>query len=116
LHDATARARFLREADAGSQLVNRLQDLNYRVQTVNDLASLQQCARSEGPMLAVVDLESKHDDVCCAIAALKRMPPPTHSHYCVCRRTGGGVASRRAKSRRDAGGRETTSRITCRSF
>jgi CheY-like chemotaxis protein len=62
---------FYEKLMPGSQLVNRLQDLNYRVQTVNDLASLQQCARSEGPMLAVVDLESKHDDVCCAIAALK---------------------------------------------
>ena len=55
----------------GSQLVNRLQDLNYRVQAVNDLTSLQSCAQSEGPMLVVVDLESSHDDVCRAIAALK---------------------------------------------
>jgi len=55
----------------GSQLVNRLQDLNYRVQAVNDLTSLLSCAQSEGPMLVVVDLESSHDDVCRAIAALK---------------------------------------------
>jgi len=55
----------------GSQLVNRLQDLNYRVQAVNDLTSLLSCAQSEGPMLVVVDLESSHEDVCRAIAALK---------------------------------------------
>ena len=55
----------------GSQLVNRLQDLNYRVQAVNDLPALLRCAQSEGPMLAVVDLESKRDDVCRAIVALK---------------------------------------------
>jgi len=55
----------------GSQLVNRLQDLNYRVQAVNDLPALLRCAQSEGPMLAVVDLESSHDDVCRVIAALK---------------------------------------------
>jgi CheY-like chemotaxis protein len=55
----------------GSQLVNRLQDLNYRVQAVNDLAALLRCAQSEGPMLAVLDLESKRDDVCRAIATLR---------------------------------------------
>jgi CheY-like chemotaxis protein len=54
----------------GSQLVNRLQDLNYRVQAVNDLASLQQCARTESPLVALVDL-SGGGDVCRAIAALK---------------------------------------------
>ena len=54
----------------GSQLVNRLQDLNYRVQAVNDLASFQQCARSESPLLALVDL-SGGDNVCRAIAELK---------------------------------------------
>jgi CheY-like chemotaxis protein len=53
----------------GSQLVNRLQDLNYRVQAVNDLAALQQCARTESPLLALVDLSGS--DVCRAIAALK---------------------------------------------
>jgi len=62
----------------GSQLVNRLQDLNYRVQAVNDLASLQSCAQSEGPMLVVVDLESSHEDVCRAIAALKADPATQH--------------------------------------
>jgi CheY-like chemotaxis protein len=55
----------------GSQLVNRLQDLNYRVQTANDLPALLRCAQTDGPMLVVVDLESKRDDVCRAIAALK---------------------------------------------
>lgn len=55
----------------GSQLVNRLQDLNYRVQTANDLGALQHSARTEGPMLVVMDLESKRGDVCQTIAALK---------------------------------------------
>jgi CheY-like chemotaxis protein len=55
----------------GSQLVNRLQDLNYRVQAINDLAALLHCAQTEGPMLLVVDLESKRGDVCNVIAALK---------------------------------------------
>jgi len=62
----------------GSQLVNRLQDLNYRVQTVNDLPALLTSAQSEGPMLAVVDLESKRGDVCQAIAALRADPATEH--------------------------------------
>lgn len=61
---------FYEKLMPGSQLVNRLQDLNYRVQAVNDLASLQQCARSEGPLLVIVDLGGR-EDVCRAIAALK---------------------------------------------
>jgi len=54
----------------GSQLVNRLQDLNYLVRVVNDLASFQESARAEGPLLAIVDLAGG-DAVCRAIAALK---------------------------------------------
>ena len=54
----------------GSQLVNRLQDLNYLVRVVNDLASFQESARAEGPLLAIVDLAGG-DAVCRVIAALK---------------------------------------------
>jgi len=55
----------------GSQLVNRLQDLKYRVDATNDLASLTARARTEGPMLVFVDLESGGGEVCRAITALK---------------------------------------------
>jgi len=61
---------FYEKLMPGSQLVNRLQDLNYRVQTVNDLASLQSCARSEGPLLVILDLAGG-DAVCRAIGTLK---------------------------------------------
>jgi CheY-like chemotaxis protein len=61
---------FYEKLMPGSQLVNRLQDLNYLVRVVNDLASFQQCARSEGPLLVVLDLAGG-DAVCRAIAALK---------------------------------------------
>ena len=54
----------------GSQLVNRLQDLNYLVRVVNDLVSLQESARNEGPLLAIVDLAGG-GAVCRAIAELK---------------------------------------------
>ena len=68
---------FYEKLMPGSQLVNRLQDLNYRVRVVNDLASLQQCARSEGPLLVIVDLAGR-EEVCGAIAALKTDSTTNH--------------------------------------
>lgn len=41
----------------GSQLVNRLQDLNYRVQAIPEPAQLLSQARTEGPMLIFMDAE-----------------------------------------------------------
>ena len=68
---------FYEKLMPGSQLVNRLQDLNYRVQTVNDLASLQQSARDEGPLLVIVDLAGRAE-VCRVIAALKADAATSH--------------------------------------
>ena len=62
---------FYEKLMPGSQLVNRLQDLNYRVQALTDLASFSSCVQTLGPMLVFVDLETKEGDVCQAIAALK---------------------------------------------
>ena len=62
----------------GSQVVNHLQDLKYRVQTVNDLAALLDLARTDGPMLVVADLESKRGNVCTTIAALRADPATQH--------------------------------------
>lgn len=56
----------------GSQLANRLQDLNYRVQTISDPALLNQCAEQAKPLLVVVDLESSQQSVLPAITALKQ--------------------------------------------
>ena len=61
----------------GSQLVNKLQSLNYRVQTVNDPAACHLCARDERPLLAIVDLAGG-DAVCSAIAALKADAATSH--------------------------------------
>ncbi|MGD0087094.1 MAG: hypothetical protein ABSC24_08190 [Verrucomicrobiota bacterium] len=61
---------FYEKLMPGSQLVNRLQDLNYRVQAVNDLASLLQSARSTSPLLVIADLAGR-EEVCRVIAALK---------------------------------------------
>jgi CheY-like chemotaxis protein len=61
----------------GSQLVNRLQDLNYRVQVINDPALLVQFAEQSKPMLVLVDLESP-SNVCGAISRLKQNPGTSH--------------------------------------
>ena len=56
----------------GTQLVNRLQDLKYRVQALTDANSLVSCARQEKPMIVFVDLVSSHQDVSRALAQLKQ--------------------------------------------
>ncbi len=62
----------------GSQLVNRLQDLNYRVQPLTDANQLAAIAKSEGPMLIFADLESSNSDICAVIGALRRSPGTAH--------------------------------------
>jgi CheY-like chemotaxis protein len=61
----------------GSQLVNKLQDLNYRVQTVNDPALLQPVALQESPLLVVADLAGG-GEVFSAIAGLKADAATSH--------------------------------------
>ena len=55
----------------GTQLVNRLQDLNYRVRAVTDSTTLLAVARQEKPMLVLADLESTKNDICKVIAELR---------------------------------------------
>jgi CheY-like chemotaxis protein len=62
----------------GSQLVNRLQDLNYRVQVVADASRLLECAEQAKPMLVLADLESTRDDVCSALARLRQNEATKH--------------------------------------
>lgn len=62
----------------GSQLVNRLQDLNYRVQTVSDTRLLVECCEQTKPMLVLADLRAAHQNVCAAIARLKHNPATRH--------------------------------------
>lgn len=60
----------------GSQLINRLQDLNYRVQPLSDPAQLGESAKQGGPMLVFADLAGK--DVCSAVAKLKQERETAH--------------------------------------
>ncbi len=62
----------------GSMLVNRLQDLGYRVLTAPDGQALMACAEQEKPMLVLVDLVSQHVRVPEVIAKLKTNPATNH--------------------------------------
>jgi len=62
----------------GSQLVNGLQDLNYRVQTLADAALLVDSAEQAKPMLVFVDLASNGESVCAAISRLKQNSATKH--------------------------------------
>jgi len=62
----------------GTQLVNRLQDLKYRVRAVTDARTLLACARQEKPMVVLVDVVSSRDDICAVIARLKQNRDTQH--------------------------------------
>jgi PleD family two-component response regulator len=62
----------------GTQVVNRLQDLNYRVQTLGQASRLTESAEQLKPMIAVVDLVSAQENVCAALVQLKQNPATRH--------------------------------------
>jgi CheY-like chemotaxis protein len=62
----------------GSQLVNRLHDLKYRVQVIADATALAKCAQQEKPMLVLVDLMSSRTEINPAIATLRQDPETKH--------------------------------------
>jgi CheY-like chemotaxis protein len=62
----------------GSQVVNRLQDLNYRVQAIADAGKLLECAEQAKPMLVLADLESTQNNVCAVLARLRQNPSTKH--------------------------------------
>jgi len=61
----------------GSQLVNRLQDLHYRVETLTDPNLLVPCAEQAKPIVVLTDLKSTHD-VRSAISRLRQHPATRH--------------------------------------
>src|SRR6185295_15896981 len=62
----------------GRQLATRLQDLDYRVQTVGGAGSLVETAAREKPLLIIVNVESDRDQVCPVIADLRANPVTSH--------------------------------------
>ena len=62
----------------GGQLVNCLQDMGYRVQTISDPASFVEYAEREKPLLALVDVEPRQEEACEAISRLKQNGATAH--------------------------------------
>lgn len=62
----------------GSQLVNRLQDLGYRTETLNDPKLLVQHAEEIKPMLVLADLEPASARVSEALSRLKENSATAH--------------------------------------
>jgi CheY-like chemotaxis protein len=62
----------------GTQVVNRLQDLGYRVQTLSEADRLVESAERVKPLLVLADLESSRNNVCAALARLKQNPATQH--------------------------------------
>ncbi|MDB6037528.1 MAG: hypothetical protein JWM99_1369 [Verrucomicrobiales bacterium] len=69
---------FYEELLPGSQLVNRLQDLGYRVQTVVQLGELLTAAEKEKPMVLLMDLKAASGDIAGAIRQIKSGPQTSH--------------------------------------
>ncbi len=62
----------------GTQIVNRLQDLKYRVQTLTKAGMLVECAQQDPPMLVLADLDANQPAVLEAITKLKQHPATGH--------------------------------------
>lgn len=62
----------------GSQLVNRLQDLGYRVSTAPGTEALTACAEQEKPLVVLVDLVSTKGRVADAIGQLRKNAATGH--------------------------------------
>ena len=62
----------------GSQLLNRLQDSGYAVQSLSAPEDLVQQAEREKPLLLIADLEPRSAEVCDAISRLKQNLATSH--------------------------------------
>src|ERR1051325_11362285 len=62
----------------GTQLVNRLQDIGYRVQTITDVEAVVELAQREKPIILLADLVAKRHNICNAISKLKKTPSTAH--------------------------------------
>ena len=62
----------------GTQLVNRLQDINYRVQTATAADGLLASAANDKPMIVFADLAAKRVNVVETISKLRQNPATSH--------------------------------------
>lgn len=63
---------------AGNQLINRLDDLDYRTQTVGDIGQLPAQASREMPLVVVTELGALAERVCRAIRNLRAESATAH--------------------------------------
>ncbi len=69
---------FYEELLPGSQLVNRLQDLGYRVKTVTNASKLLSAAEEQKPMVILADLKSDSSDIALIIDEIRSSPKTSH--------------------------------------
>jgi len=62
----------------GTQLVNRLQDLQYRVRTIETAEALPDTAREAQPMVVLVDLDAARSNPVAAIQLLQAVDDTRH--------------------------------------
>jgi CheY-like chemotaxis protein len=62
----------------GSQLVNRLQGLDYRVQAMSDASLLPEEAIKEKPLVIILDLSLQGSDVLAAIEGIRQQLETAH--------------------------------------
>lgn len=62
----------------GSQLVNRLHDLGYRVTVVSPAKTLVARAEEERPLVVLADLASRKEDICSLIGQLHQNSATSH--------------------------------------
>jgi CheY-like chemotaxis protein len=62
----------------GGQLVNKLQDLGYRVRPVPEPNDLAAAAEREKPLVVFVDVEPHYERTCAAITALRKHAATGH--------------------------------------
>lgn len=62
----------------GSQLVNRLQDLGWRVHVIHDGSALDKAAEEHKPVLVFADLQSTKHPVASAIQGLRKSKSTEH--------------------------------------
>jgi len=69
---------FYEELLPGSQLVNRLQDLGYRVQAITSASDLLPAAEEQKPMVILADLKIHSGDLTSVIGQIRNSPKTSH--------------------------------------
>ena len=62
----------------GSQLANRLTDLGYRVQTLEEAALIVETARQQRPIVLLMDLMTRRANICDLIKEVRRNEETSH--------------------------------------